>query len=229
MTRCALRSVWIAAASLVLWLGPGSGMALGQEERPPYIVAPVDPPGISLRSEPRADAAVTAVLPAGTLVWVAGPEGQVDGVWWRWVRDEAGQVGLVQVNALVPTDPSAEPATGPGPPPEVMIPGPPPEAIGPGPAIEVVPPDASARPAGPPAGEVGSGPDGPALRVANTEGGGVTVRSEPGGASLGVWPEGATVLLLGEQHDDGTRVWEKVRGPDGQVGWVASEFLLPSI
>lgn len=39
-------------------------------------------------------------------------------------------------------------------------------------------------------------------------------------------PEGTRVEALGEETNDGTRTWRKVRSPQGE-GWVAADFIIP--
>jgi hypothetical protein len=65
--------------------------------------------------------------------------------------------------------------------------------------------------------------------VVNTEGSGVTLRDQPGtGERIKVWPEGTELVPLGETQQAANRLWTRVRDPEGNVGWVASEFLLDS-
>ncbi|MBV9790309.1 MAG: SH3 domain-containing protein, partial [Chloroflexi bacterium] len=44
---------------------------------------------------------------------------------------------------------------------------------------------------------------------------------------IGTLPEGTRVESLGENFNDGTRDWLKVRTPLGE-GWVAQQFLAPT-
>jgi hypothetical protein len=44
--------------------------------------------------------------------------------------------------------------------------------------------------------------------------------------SLATLPEGTRVEALGEEQNDGTRTWRKVRTPQGE-GWVAADFIIP--
>jgi hypothetical protein len=65
--------------------------------------------------------------------------------------------------------------------------------------------------------------------VVNTEGSGVTLRAQPGtGEPIKVWPEGTELTPLGETQQAANRLWTRVRDPEGNVGWVASEFLMDS-
>ena len=45
--------------------------------------------------------------------------------------------------------------------------------------------------------------------------------------SLATLPEGTKVETLGEEFNDGTRIWKKVKTDKGE-GWVASQFLTPA-
>jgi hypothetical protein len=55
---------------------------------------------------------------------------------------------------------------------------------------------------------------------------GVSVRTAPGtGARVKVWPEGTAVAWLGEEQEAADRLWKKVRDPDGNIGWIAADFL----
>ena len=45
-------------------------------------------------------------------------------------------------------------------------------------------------------------------------------------ATVATLPEGTRVEALGEEQNDGTRTWHKVRTPQGE-GWVAADFIIP--
>jgi len=64
--------------------------------------------------------------------------------------------------------------------------------------------------------------------VTNTGSEGLFLRAEPSttGNTLATLPEGTKVEALGQEQSDGTRTWKKVKGPDGQEGWVAADFLV---
>lgn len=52
--------------------------------------------------------------------------------------------------------------------------------------------------------------------------------SNTNGAPLTTIPEGTRVEQIGEDFVGPDRVWRNVRGPDGQEGWVAADFLQPA-
>lgn len=64
------------------------------------------------------------------------------------------------------------------------------------------------------------------LYVANSGGEGVTLRREPGGDRLTVWPDGTEVQPLSESRVLDGRSWTRVRDPNGDDGWMAAEFLV---
>jgi hypothetical protein len=68
----------------------------------------------------------------------------------------------------------------------------------------------------------------PVAIVVNTSGRGVWLRREPAGEGLGVWPDGAPMTIVGPVRAVEGREWQQVRAADGQVGWVAAEFLAGS-
>ena len=69
-------------------------------------------------------------------------------------------------------------------------------------------------------------PDLPQARVDNTRGAGLTLRETPGGAEILVLPEGMPVYLLAEPPQLLSAVsWQHVMTPQGQEGWVGSDFL----
>ncbi|MGE3269706.1 MAG: SH3 domain-containing protein [Chloroflexota bacterium] len=67
----------------------------------------------------------------------------------------------------------------------------------------------------------------PALRVANTDGMGARLRSEPSqlAPSLRTVPEGVKVNPIGPAERHGELMWRPVRLDDGTEGWIASELL----
>ena len=64
-----------------------------------------------------------------------------------------------------------------------------------------------------------------AVYVVNTDRQGVTVRQTPGGAPMGVIPEGTAVSLTGEEQRVDGRLWKQVKTSNDSLGWVAAEFL----
>jgi hypothetical protein len=58
---------------------------------------------------------------------------------------------------------------------------------------------------------------------------GLLLRAAPvDGAMLATLPEGTRVETLGNEHIGPNYVWYKVRGPEGQEGWVAIDWLQPA-
>lgn len=71
-------------------------------------------------------------------------------------------------------------------------------------------------------------------KVINTEGAGLSVRAGPGtnNARIGIAPESSLVLILdGPRADENLQefIWWFVRVEDGTEGWVAQDFLEPSL
>lgn len=63
--------------------------------------------------------------------------------------------------------------------------------------------------------------------VVNTEFG-LRLREAPGGADIDFLPDGTVVEVIAEPQvttDDGV-TWQKVRDPQGRVGWVSTEFIV---
>jgi hypothetical protein len=68
-------------------------------------------------------------------------------------------------------------------------------------------------------------PDLPHAIVSGTQGIGLTVRDSPGGAEVAILPEGTVLTLLQEPLvDQNGYLWQRVRTPDGDVGWAADDF-----
>jgi hypothetical protein len=74
------------------------------------------------------------------------------------------------------------------------------------------------------------GPGSQALQVANTDGQGARLRMAPSRESeaILVLPDGAVVQALGPERELGDESWRRVRAPDGEEGWIASELLAPT-
>jgi hypothetical protein len=64
--------------------------------------------------------------------------------------------------------------------------------------------------------------------VRGTSGQGLWIRTEPGGEPVMLWPEGASLAVVGDEQPDGERRWAPVLTPDGRHGWAASEYLGPA-
>jgi len=66
---------------------------------------------------------------------------------------------------------------------------------------------------------------GSVLVVTNAGSRGAFVRRTPGGAALKGWKNGTALILLGPEVLERGRTWTKVRAPNGEHGWIASDFL----
>lgn len=97
-------------------------------------------------------------------------------------------------------------------------------ALPPGGAIVTVVPFENVQPTAPPAAAAAG-----AFVVARTGVEGLFLRAEPNSNAqvLNTLPEGTRVETLGEENNDGTRTWRKVRTERGE-GWVAADFLDPA-
>lgn len=68
-------------------------------------------------------------------------------------------------------------------------------------------------------------PDRPHAVVTNTQGIGLTVRDAPGGAEVGIYPDGTVLTLLeAEPRQHNGYQWYQVRTPDGRTGWAADDY-----
>lgn len=65
------------------------------------------------------------------------------------------------------------------------------------------------------------------LVVGNVGPDGLSLRRTPSttGQRIKIWSDGTEMADLGETAEGGGKSWRKVRDPDGNVGWVAAEFL----
>ena len=62
--------------------------------------------------------------------------------------------------------------------------------------------------------------------VANTDGDGVNIRRATDDTeSIKVWPDGTEMVVVGPDVTAEGRLWKNVRDPDGNVGFVAAEYL----
>lgn len=70
-------------------------------------------------------------------------------------------------------------------------------------------------------------PAGPRAVVGNTDGEGANLRREPAGEEIirGL-SEGTEVVPTGQRATAGGREWVEVRDLDGNVGWIAAEFVV---
>jgi len=52
-------------------------------------------------------------------------------------------------------------------------------------------------------------------------------RAPATGERVASWPGGTDIVWLGEEQQVAGRGWKKVRDPDGNEGWMASDLLAP--
>lgn len=68
--------------------------------------------------------------------------------------------------------------------------------------------------------------NGQTLYVANTDGLGVYLRRTPdSNDKLKVWPDDTPMAVVGSARQIGGTTWQNVRDPDGNVGWIPSQYL----
>ena len=90
-----------------------------------------------------------------------------------------------------------------------------------------VPPTAMPAPTLAPAPKPTPKPD--RLAVANTDGQGAFIRPEPVLAGrIKAWPERAVMTVIGEAKEADGILWQNVRDPDGNEGWMPSTYLVPA-
>jgi hypothetical protein len=96
----------------------------------------------------------------------------------------------------------------------------------PGPIVTAVPGDVVAPP--PVVEPTAAPPPVQAFVVSGTGTQGLFLRAGPSTdqETLATLPEGTRVESLGEEQNDGTRTWRKVKTPQGE-GWVAADFNIP--
>jgi hypothetical protein len=94
------------------------------------------------------------------------------------------------------------------------------------------------RPAGPPAAPptIGAAAEAaaieegaPVVRVSGTAGSGVSLREKPSTTArrLTVAPEGARLVVIGEDTQAEGRTWRNVKTTSGAIGWVAAQYVRP--
>lgn len=157
--------------------------------------------------------------PNGTQLVPVGPDAQVFGQIWHNVRDPLGNVGFVLaqhtqfVEAATP-----QPAPTPTPTPQPSVTATPPPQ--PSPSITVTP---QATPSGTPSPPAG------AYVVGNTGGdGGAWLRASPRlDDRLRILVDGTRVETAGPDVQAEGRLWRHVRDPQGNVGYIPAEWLIP--
>jgi SH3-like domain-containing protein len=64
-------------------------------------------------------------------------------------------------------------------------------------------------------------------RIGNTDHLGVYLREQPDGTAMRAWPDGTPMEASGAPAlGNGGEVWQRVRAPDGETGWVKKRYLL---
>lgn len=67
------------------------------------------------------------------------------------------------------------------------------------------------------------------LRVGNTDGEGVYIRSSPAmGDRIRAYPDNTELRVIGPDQEGEGRRWYHVRAPDGTEGYVPSEYAVPA-
>jgi hypothetical protein len=67
------------------------------------------------------------------------------------------------------------------------------------------------------------------LTVAGTGGEGVYLRRTTRMADkLEAWPDGTALQVVGRDAEAEGRLWKKVMDPDGRIGWVPAQYVVPS-
>ena len=162
-----------------------------------YLVANTDGDGVNIRRATD-DTESIKVWPDGTEMVVAGPDVTARGRLWKNVRDPDGNVGFVAAEYLDVQQPAEATTTA------------------------TVTPDAESA-------ETTPTPDAleVTLFVGRTNGEGVYIRRQVDSTDrIRVWPDGTKLVVVGPAVAAGGRVWRSVRDPDGNVGFVPSEYLV---
>ncbi len=162
-----------------------------------YLVANTDGDGVNIRRATD-DTESIKVWPDGTEMVVVGPDVTARGRLWKNVRDPDGNVGFVAAEYLEAQQPTDATTTA------------------------TVTPDAESA-------ETTPTPDAleVTLFVGRTNGEGVYIRRQVDSTDrIRVWPDGTKLVVVGPAVAAGGRVWRNVRDPDGNVGFVPSEYLV---
>jgi thermitase len=98
--------------SALVVLQPSAHLARADEPAPP-LFAVVGVACATLRAEPNGASAALAIVPAGGVVALAGPDVVTEGVRWRQVRTAEGTVGFLPAGLLAPLQGSPAGMSGP--------------------------------------------------------------------------------------------------------------------
>ncbi len=165
-----------------------------------YLVANTDGDGVNIRRATD-DTESIKVWPDGTEMVVVGPDVTAEGRLWKNVRDPDGNVGFVAAEYLDVQQPAEATTTA------------------------TVTPDAESA-------ETTTTPDAleVTLFVGRTNGDGVYVRRQVDSTDrIKAWPDGTKLVVVGPAVAAAGRVWRNVRDPDGNVGFVPSEYLVDTL
>ena len=165
-----------------------------------FLVANTDGDGVNIRAATD-DPESVKVWEDGTEMVVVGPDVTAEDRLWKNVRDPDGNVGFVAAEYLE-AKPTPEPT-----------------------ATVTVTRDADSE-------ETTPTPDGVeiTLYVGKTDGDGVFIRRKVDTTDrIKPWPDGTEMVVVGPAVAAGGRVWRNVRDPDGNVGFVPSEYLVDTL
>lgn len=132
--------------------------------------------------------------------------------------------GRAPVTAVVLTDGTAVPVT------RVVKPWQPPTATPTRVPIPTPLPGTVVMPTANPNTRAANAEQGPApvYLVVNTGGEGALLRPEPGSDDwIKGWDDGTEMVVVAPNREAGERIWKNVRDPEGNVGWIAADFLMP--
>ena len=165
-----------------------------------FLVANTDGDGVNIRAATD-DPESVKVWEDGTEMVVVGPDVTAEDRLWKNVRDPDGNVGFVAAEYLE-AKPTPEPT-----------------------ATVTVTRDADSE-------ETTPTPDGVeiTLYVGKTDGDGVFIRRNVNTTDrIKPWPDGTEMVVVGPAVAAGGRVWRNVRDPDGNTGFVPSEYLVETL
>ncbi len=137
------------------------------------------------------------------------------------VASQYGPPETVATPVRTPAAPAASPGVALSPIPAAK---PSPAAAAPPPTSPALAPSPAPKPA------PGAPQAGGQVRVANTDGAGVSLRERPSTNSsrLKLLPEGAVLDIVGPDIPAEDKVWRNVRDSAGATGWIVADFLVPA-
>ena len=165
-----------------------------------FLVTNTDGDGVNIRAATD-DPESIKVWEDGTEMVVIGPDVTAEGRDWKNVRDPDGNEGFVAAEFLEP-QPTPEPT-----------------------ATPTATPDPDAPETTPTTDDVEV-----TLYVGKTDGDGAYIRGSVDDTDrIKAWPDGTEMVVVGPAVAAGGRVWRNVRDPDGNVGFVPSEYLVATL